>query len=373
MDTQLPVLHGPHQPARRDPAPAAHRRRQVRLVRRLPADPPRPRGRAARDRRARRRRRVRRGDLASVGRSVRRALRRGLGQHRRSRRRRSSGCGPSRIARDRHRRVRDRRRHPGHPQLVRPRGRPRRGLPAADGYVESLATVAPGRDFVAVDGELRGCPISPGQLREFLVALVTGRRAQLPDEAVCLECKRRGTVCVAVARGIPCLGPVTRTGCGALCPAYGRGCYGCFGPRESANTASLARWLSDERSGSGGRPPVRRVHRLVRAVPVGHRRPRRPARTARPRRLTEGSRRCMTPTRSTGDDRRPRRRHRRPDPGRGRGIAPAARPGRRRRGGPPRDLRGAALLRAARRRAGRPTRSSTSSPASAGSARSPTR
>jgi coenzyme F420-reducing hydrogenase gamma subunit len=115
-------------------------------------------------------------------------------------------------------------------------------------FVESLAQARPVSDFVAVDGELRGCPISPAQLREFLVALVTGRRAQLPDEAVCLECKRRGVVCVAVADGIPCLGPVTRTGCGAICPAYGRGCYGCFGPRESANTASLARWFSDSRS-----------------------------------------------------------------------------------------------------------------------------
>jgi coenzyme F420-reducing hydrogenase gamma subunit len=115
-------------------------------------------------------------------------------------------------------------------------------------FIESLASVRPVADLVAVDAELRGCPISPGQLREFLVALVTGRRPQLPDEAVCLECKRRGAVCVAVAFGIPCLGPVTRTGCGAICPAYGRGCYGCFGPRESANTASLARWLADGRS-----------------------------------------------------------------------------------------------------------------------------
>ncbi|HEX5825670.1 MAG TPA: hypothetical protein VFY18_14525, partial [Candidatus Limnocylindrales bacterium] len=115
-------------------------------------------------------------------------------------------------------------------------------------FVDSLAQARPVADFVAVDGELRGCPISPGQLREFLVALVTGRRPQLPDEAVCLECKRRGVVCVAVAEGIACLGPVTRTGCGAICPAYGRGCYGCFGPRESANTAALATWLSDGRS-----------------------------------------------------------------------------------------------------------------------------
>ena len=110
-------------------------------------------------------------------------------------------------------------------------------------FVDSLAFSRPVADFVAVDAELRGCPISTAQLREFLVALVTGRRAQLPDEAVCLECKRRGVVCIAVARGVPCLGPVTRTGCGALCPAYGRACFGCFGPRESANTAALAEWF----------------------------------------------------------------------------------------------------------------------------------
>jgi sulfhydrogenase subunit delta len=124
----------------------------------------------------------------------------------------------------------------------------RRSVYPEPAYVESLAMAHPVADYVAVDAELRGCPISPAQLREFLIALVTGRRPQLPDEAVCLECKRRGVVCVAVARGIPCLGPVTRTGCGAICPAYGRGCYGCFGPREAANTKALAAWLSDGRS-----------------------------------------------------------------------------------------------------------------------------
>lgn len=115
-------------------------------------------------------------------------------------------------------------------------------------FVDSLAMARPVADFVAVDAELRGCPISAAQLREFLVALVSGRRPQLPDEAVCLECKRQGVVCVAVAKGIACLGPVTRTGCGALCPAYGRGCYGCFGPRESANAASLSQWFGDGRA-----------------------------------------------------------------------------------------------------------------------------
>ena len=107
-------------------------------------------------------------------------------------------------------------------------------------YVSSLATSTPIADHVSVDAELRGCPIDPGQLLEVLTALTTGRRPQLPNEAVCLECKRRGAVCVVVARGLPCLGPVTRTGCGALCPAFGRGCYACFGPRESANAAGLA-------------------------------------------------------------------------------------------------------------------------------------
>jgi coenzyme F420-reducing hydrogenase gamma subunit len=110
-------------------------------------------------------------------------------------------------------------------------------------YVDSLATATPISDHVAVDAELRGCPIDPGQLVELLTALIVGRRAQLPDEAVCAECKRRGIVCVAVTGGFACLGPVTRTGCGALCPAYGRGCYACFGPKEAANVRGLARHL----------------------------------------------------------------------------------------------------------------------------------
>jgi coenzyme F420-reducing hydrogenase gamma subunit len=119
-------------------------------------------------------------------------------------------------------------------------------------YVESLATVSPIADHVVVDAELRGCPIDPGQLVELLTALLVGRRPQLPDEAVCLACKRRGVVCTAVTRGVPCLGPVTRTGCGAICPAYDRGCYGCFGPREQANASGLARYLLAAGAGAKG-------------------------------------------------------------------------------------------------------------------------
>jgi coenzyme F420-reducing hydrogenase gamma subunit len=105
--------------------------------------------------------------------------------------------------------------------------------------VATLATATPIADHVPVDAELRGCPIDGGQLVELLTALSMGRRPQLPNEAVCAACKRLGRVCVVVARGEPCLGPVTRTGCGALCPAYGRGCYACFGPREQANVSGL--------------------------------------------------------------------------------------------------------------------------------------
>ena len=108
-------------------------------------------------------------------------------------------------------------------------------------YIESLATAQPVADYVKVDAELRGCPIDAGQLLEFVTSLLTGRRPNLPDEAVCAACKRAGRVCVMVAKGIPCLGPVTMTGCGALCPGFDRGCYGCFGPREQANASSLGR------------------------------------------------------------------------------------------------------------------------------------
>jgi coenzyme F420-reducing hydrogenase gamma subunit len=105
--------------------------------------------------------------------------------------------------------------------------------------LQVLDRVTPVSDHVKVDVEVRGCPISPDQLRELLAALLAGRRPQLPDEAVCLECKRRGLTCVVVAAGATCLGPVTRAGCGAICPSFGRGCYGCFGPREQPNVASL--------------------------------------------------------------------------------------------------------------------------------------
>jgi sulfhydrogenase subunit delta len=96
---------------------------------------------------------------------------------------------------------------------------------------------------VPVDYELQGCPINKGQLLEVVSAFLSGRPPVVPAHAVCLDCKMRGNICVMVL-GTPCLGPVTHAGCGALCPTYHRGCYGCFGPKETPNTASLASWFS---------------------------------------------------------------------------------------------------------------------------------
>lgn len=110
---------------------------------------------------------------------------------------------------------------------------------ASPQYIQSLATSTAIAEHVPVDFELRGCPIDKRQLLEVVQALLHGQKPRTPSHSVCLDCKRRGTVCVMVAQGIPCLGPVTQSGCGALCPAYDRGCYGCFGPSAQPNLVSL--------------------------------------------------------------------------------------------------------------------------------------
>jgi coenzyme F420-reducing hydrogenase gamma subunit len=110
-------------------------------------------------------------------------------------------------------------------------------------YISTLATSTPIAAHVRVDFELRGCPIDRHQLLELLSALLAGRKPAIPGHSVCFECKRRGTVCVMVAHGTPCLGPVTQAGCGAICPAFDRGCYGCFGPMATPGTASLTTQL----------------------------------------------------------------------------------------------------------------------------------
>jgi sulfhydrogenase subunit delta len=113
---------------------------------------------------------------------------------------------------------------------------------ASPSYISTLETSTPISENVSVDYELHGCPIDKRQLLEVISAFLAQRAPAIPSYSVCVECKRRGNVCVTVAHGTPCLGPVTHAGCGALCPAHDRGCYGCFGPMETPNTASLSAW-----------------------------------------------------------------------------------------------------------------------------------
>jgi sulfhydrogenase subunit delta len=127
-----------------------------------------------------------------------------------------------------------------------------RAVYAQPQYIRTLATSTAIADHVPVDFELRGCPINKYQLLEVLRSLLNGIRPRTSAESVCLGCKRAGNVCVTVARGIPCLGPVTQAGCGALCPTYDRGCYGCYGPARQANLVSL----SDHTLAAGTPPSV---------------------------------------------------------------------------------------------------------------------
>lgn len=121
-----------------------------------------------------------------------------------------------------------------------------RAVYASPEYIKTLKTSTAISDHVQVDFELRGCPINKLQLVEVLSAYLHSRRPNIPAHSVCVECKRRGNVCITVSHGELCLGPVTQAGCGALCPSYDRGCFGCYGPTDVANTGSLAKWARKE-------------------------------------------------------------------------------------------------------------------------------
>jgi sulfhydrogenase subunit delta len=110
-------------------------------------------------------------------------------------------------------------------------------------FINTLNFSTPIAEHVPVDFELRGCPINKQQLIELITATLAGRKPNVPAYSVCMECKRKGNVCIAVAQGVACLGPVTHAGCGALCPSFDRGCYACFGPMETPNTESLSNQL----------------------------------------------------------------------------------------------------------------------------------
>ncbi|GBE08058.1 NAD-reducing hydrogenase HoxS subunit delta [bacterium BMS3Bbin11] len=106
-------------------------------------------------------------------------------------------------------------------------------------HIHSLDTSTPISQHIKVDLELWGCPVNGWQVTQAIRSLLFGAIPEVPNENVCQQCKRQQNVCVLVTKGEPCMGPVTRTGCGALCPSMGRACYACYGPAENINTHSL--------------------------------------------------------------------------------------------------------------------------------------
>jgi len=110
--------------------------------------------------------------------------------------------------------------------------------------LDSLDTATAIAKHIRVDLELWGCPVNQRQVLAAIRALLFGVAPVEDVEPVCLECKRQQRTCVMVTQGKPCMGPVTRTGCGALCPRMGRDCYACYGPAENANTEALGRRLA---------------------------------------------------------------------------------------------------------------------------------
>ena len=247
-------------------AQAEARRLEVRLVRRLPALAARLRGRAARARGRGRDRLLPRGDAARPSRA--RTTSRSSRARSRPRTTRSGSSEVRRaVAAARHdRRLRDRRRHPGAEELRRRRTSSSRSSTPRPEYISTLATSTPisgarPRRLRAARLPDRQAPAARGDhARSSTAAGRTSRR-----RASAWSASARGNVCVMVAHGTPCLGPVTHAGCGALCPAYDRGCYGCFGPMETPNTVSLTQQLSVlgmERAGRRARlPDVQRRRR----------------------------------------------------------------------------------------------------------------
>ncbi|MBS1154090.1 MAG: sulfhydrogenase subunit delta [Proteobacteria bacterium] len=118
-----------------------------------------------------------------------------------------------------------------------------RSVYAKPEFIQSLSTSAAIANHVKVDFELWGCPVSSRQMFTAIRTLLYGVPPLSLREKVCQECKRRGNVCILVTQDAPCMGPVTRTGCGALCPSFGAPCYTCYGPAEGVNTASFGQRL----------------------------------------------------------------------------------------------------------------------------------
>ncbi len=104
--------------------------------------------------------------------------------------------------------------------------------------------VRPISDVVKVDLEIPGCPVSKAEVEQIVRALVMQKPIEFPDYPVCVECRQQHTVCM-YKKGLFCMGPITRAGCNAPCPAGGLGCWGCRGPATAPNYAEFHNTIAE--------------------------------------------------------------------------------------------------------------------------------
>ena len=100
-------------------------------------------------------------------------------------------------------------------------------------------------EYVKIDAILKGCPPHRENILELLKSYLLKTKPRLRKHPVCIECKYRDNACLITSKKIPCMGPVTSAGCGALCPSLNRECEGCFGPMSNPNSEALASIFRD--------------------------------------------------------------------------------------------------------------------------------
>lgn len=116
-----------------------------------------------------------------------------------------------------------------------------------DGFLKLRAPIEskPLDVFVTVDFYISGCPIDADQFFYCFSHFLQGNRPVLPDYPVCAECRWRENDCLLL-KGILCLGPLTASGCGAICPSYNLPCMGCWGPMKEANVSAEFNLLKEK-------------------------------------------------------------------------------------------------------------------------------
>lgn len=100
-------------------------------------------------------------------------------------------------------------------------------------------------NFVKVDFVFPGCPITGEEFLKYMPEIVelarpgvTGKMPEIPDQPVCVECKKKGNRCLLLDKK-PCFGPMILGGCDAVCPSSRMMCQGCRGLRAKGNVKAM--------------------------------------------------------------------------------------------------------------------------------------